>query len=248
VGQVEHTPKVMSVAGTKGSPLRLKEEQLLAYFALGAKPRTKVATIEIARRTGEAFELAKGQILRVINHEGPQVADFNAFAKADPHERFWSIRSRIIGGSHLTAGHQLWSCPPWTRPMLTIVNDTVERTPQPNNVATHDLIFTRCDARHYELVFGKAGAPNCQDNLAGAIAKYGLGAHDVHDPLNLFMTTGLNEEGRPIYVASAAKTGDFVDLYAEMDCIIAISACPGGSSGDEHKGLRCEIFNVEGNA
>jgi len=242
--QTQHTPKVMSVAGTKGSPLRLNEQRQTEYFALGARPRTKVSTIEIPRRTGRAFELAQGQIVRVTNHEGPQVADFNAFAKDDPREKFWSIRTRIIGGSHLTAGHQLWSCPPWTRPMLTIVNDTVAREPGPHSVATHDLIFTRCDGRHYELVFGKHGAPNCQDNLAQAIAPFGLTQYDVHDPLNLFMTTGLNEEGRPIYLASAAKKGDFVDLYADLSCIIAISACPGGSSGDEHKGLLAEIFDI----
>ncbi len=95
------------------------------------------------------------------------------------------------------------------------------------------------------MVFGKKGAANCQDNLAGAIGKYGLGAYDVHDPLNLYMTTCLNDEGRPIYLASAAKMGDYVELYAVMDCIIAISACPGGSSGDEHKGLLAEIFDIE---
>src|ERR1017187_849894 len=111
----------MSVAGTKGSPLRLNEERQTEYFALGARPRKLVSSVNIAARTGEAFVLEKGQILRVTNHEGPQVADFNAFGKDDPHERFWSIRTRIVGGSHLTAGHQLWSAPPYTRPMLTII-------------------------------------------------------------------------------------------------------------------------------
>jgi len=55
--QTQHTPKVMSVAGTKGSPLRLNEQRQTEYFALGARPRSKVATIEIPRRTGRAFEL-----------------------------------------------------------------------------------------------------------------------------------------------------------------------------------------------
>ncbi len=117
-------PKSCPCAGTKKAlALRLKEEQQAAYFALGERPRTKVATELRSRpRTGEAFELAEGRILRVTNHEGPQVADFNARSQRTTRtkECAWSIRTRIIGGSHLTAGHQLWSCPPRTRPMLTI--------------------------------------------------------------------------------------------------------------------------------
>ena len=239
----------MSVAGTKGSPLRLTEERQEEYFSIGARPRKLVLTIEIARRTASAFIVNKGQVLRVSNHEGPQVADFNAFALEDPREKFWSIRTRIIGGSHLTAGHQLWSCPPWTRPMMTIVNDTVapvvKNSQGAQAVATHDLIFTRCDRRHYELVFKRENALNCQDNLAQALEPHGLDEYAVHDPLNLFMTTGLNEDGRPIYLASAAKKGDFVELYADMSCLIAISACPGGSSGDDHKGLLAEVFDIQ---
>jgi uncharacterized protein YcgI (DUF1989 family) len=132
------------------------------------------------------------------------------------------------------------------RPMLTIVADTVEPKPLPHSARTHDLLFTRCDARHYELVFGKTGVPSCQDNLARAISRFGLTQYDVHDPLNLFMTTGISDEGRPFYLPSAAKRGDYVELYAEIACIIAISACPGGSSGEKHWPLSAEIFDLIG--
>ena len=235
----------LSVAGTKGSPLRLNDAQRAAYAELAREPRKHLRTIDIPARTGKAFEVEQGQIVRVTCNEGPQVSDFNVFGKDDPREKFWSIRTRIIGGSHLTVGHQLWSAPPWTRPMMTIVTDTVAQPPLPHGAKTHDLIFTRCDGRHYELVFKKIGHPSCQGNLAEAIKPFGLTEFDVHDPLNLFMTTGLNEEGRPFYLDSVTKKDDYVELYADIPCIIAISACPGGSSGTKHYPLRADIFDVK---
>ena len=234
----------LSVAGTKGSPLRLNDAQRASYAEIAKRPRQHLRTIDIPARTGKAFAVEQGQIVRVTCNEGPQVCDFNVFGKDDPREKFWSIRTRIIGGSHLTVGHQLWSTPPWTRPMMTIVADTVEQPSLPHGARTHDLIFTRCDGRHYELVFKMAGHPSCQGNLASAIAEFGLTEYDVHDPLNLFMTTGLNEEGRPFYLPSVTKKDDYVELHADIPCIVAISACPGGSSGTKHFPLRADVFDV----
>src|SRR4051812_36588661 len=103
----------LSVAGVKGSPLRLTDEKKADYAGLAGRPRRHVTSVHVARRTGEAFVVEQGQILRVTCDEGPQVCDFNVFGKDNPKERFWSIRTRIIGGSHLTTGHQLWSTPPF---------------------------------------------------------------------------------------------------------------------------------------
>src|SRR5262249_56327899 len=101
-----------------------------------------------------------------------------------------------------------------------------------------------CDGRHYELIFKQVGHPSCQQNLASAISAFGLTEYDVHDPLNLFMTTGLNEDGRPFYLPSVAKKDDFVELVADIACIIPLSALPGGSSGQKHLSLRADIFDV----
>ena len=88
----------------------------------------------------------------------------------------------------------------------------------------------------------KRAGPNCNDNLVAAIAPFGLGPGDVHDPFNVFMTTGLNRSGKPFYLPSDARQGDHVDLLAEMNLLVAISACPGGSSGKQSLPLEVEIF------
>jgi uncharacterized protein YcgI (DUF1989 family) len=183
-------------------------------------------------------------VLRVVCADGPQVADFIVFNAADPRERFWSARTRVIHGGHLAVGHQLWSTPPRTRPMMTLIADSVVHGAHPHGARSHDLLFCRCDGRHYEIVHGRAGMANCQDNLARAIAPFGLGPEDVHDPFNIFMTTGLNPDGRPFYLPCDAAKGDYVELIAEIDCLVAISACPGGSSVSESRPLVIEIIET----
>jgi len=60
--------------------------------------------------------------------------------------------------------------------------------------------------------------------------------------LNLFMSTGINDEGRPYYIPSVSQKGDYVELFTEINCLVAISACPGGSSGVASHGLRISVF------
>jgi hypothetical protein len=81
----------------------------------------------------------------------------------------------------------------------------------------------------WELVAGLHDHANCQTNLEQAIAPFGLAPQHVHDPLNLFMKTGVApEDGRYWFAASDAVPGDYVELYAEIDLVVALSSCPTG--------------------
>jgi uncharacterized protein YcgI (DUF1989 family) len=95
----------------------------------------------------------------------------------------------------------------------------------------------------YAMVYGRVGARNCNDNLAEAIGEFGIAPEHVHDPFNIFMTTGINDTGKPFYLPCDAKQGDHVELVAEIDCLVAVSACPGGSSGPQSRPLGIEIFS-----
>ena len=197
---------------------------------------------QVAAIRGKACTVAAHQVLRVTCCDGPQVADFNAFAQNDPSEYFWSGRTRTLQGSHLHVGDRLWSTEPKMRPMFTFITDTVEKKPQPHNATSHDLIYSRCSERARELQTGKRGQPNCNDNLKQALREIGFADDYVHDAFNIFMTTGCDDQRRLFYVPSEAKKDDFVELYAEIDAIVAISCCPGASSGPASHGLLIEVF------
>lgn len=57
---------------------------------------------------------------------------------------------------------------------------------------------------------------------------YGLTEFDVHDVLNVFQVTGLNNDGKYFMEASPASVGDYFEFFAETDVICALSTCPGG--------------------
>jgi uncharacterized protein YcgI (DUF1989 family) len=234
-----------SMAGVGGFPRNVAAGATAPRYAeLASRPelRRHARSFVIPARTGKGFKLAAGEIVRVTCPEGPQVADMIVFNADDPTEKFWSGRTRVIHGGHLKVGDQLWSVPPRVRPMLTLIADTLEHPPHPFGARSHDLLYCRCDGRMYAMVYGLAGARNCNDNLAEAIAEFGLGPEHVHDPFNIFMTTGLNDAGKPFYLPSDAKKGDYVELVAEIDCLVAVSACPGGSSGSQSRSLMIDIF------
>ena len=55
-----------------------------------------------------------------------------------------------------------------------------------------------------------------------------LAESDVHDVLNVFQVTGLTPEGRYFVKPSPARRGDFLEFFAEIDVLCAISVCPHG--------------------
>lgn len=240
--------ETLSIAGVGGyAALGPDDAQLARHrqIASGEIARRLVHEFTIPARESLGFAVTAGQVMRLCCREGPQVADMIVFNHDDPSERFWSARTRVIHGGHLTTGDQLWSMPPHVRPMMTLIADTVAKSDHPQGAASHDLLFCRCDARHYEIVHNASNVANCQDNLAAAIAPFGLGSDQVHDPFNVFMTTGLNQDGRPFYLPCAAQQGDYIEVIAEMNCLVAISACPGGSSGAVSRPLDVSIWQVD---
>ena len=132
--------------------------------------------------------------------------------------------------------------------MMTIVADTVGLKPSRRGGVSHDLLFGRCNPNVYKYKFNLKGYHrNCQDNLKQAVKSYGLAPTDVHDPFNVFMRTGVDRKGKLFYEAPLSKQGDYVEFRAEMDCLIAISACPAPCNGkDGPKRLVVEIYAKSG--
>lgn len=129
------------------------------------------------------------------------------------------------------------------RPMFTIIADTVDRRPQADNALSHDLLYARCSARSWELQTGIRGHANCNTNMSLALDKVGFSSAFVHDAFNVFMTTGMDANHRLFYRDPLAKKGDYVEMFAEIDTMVAISACPAGCNGPTNTGLQCVVFD-----
>jgi uncharacterized protein YcgI (DUF1989 family) len=193
---------------------------------------------------GRAMVVRTGQVLRVRQPEGGgQVGDLNAWNLDDPRERFWGSRTALYHGAHVTTGDQLHSTWPGERAIMTLVEDSVAGRRSARGALQHDVVLGRCSQRYRARRYGpEQDTPGCQELLAAAIEPFDLGPEHVHDALNLFMATGIDADDRFFFDPSHARERDFVDLRAEIDCLVAISCCPGATCTGPHAlGLECEI-------
>ena len=189
--------------------------------------RTLVDRFVVPIRSGRAWPVRAGQLCRIVTVEGPQVADFNAWHLHNPRERFWASRTKQLHRAHVTTGDRLWSTLPYLRPMATITNDSLRYGIDADGGRCHDLLGTRCDPYVTKLLTGQEFDFCCHSNLVRAIAPWRLTELDVHDVLNIFQVTGLQDD-RYFMKASPARKGDFFEIFAEIDLLCAISTCPGG--------------------
>ena len=173
--------------------------------------------ITIPARRGKAARVAKGRTVTIINSHGQQVVDTWAFNAADPTEFMSMEASRAyvlklcpgIGDSFVTNRR---------RPILTVVADS--------SPGVHDTLLAACDRHRYALLGVEGYHDNCTDNLAAALAELDLATAHTPGPLNLFMNIPWTEAGALSFEAPLSKPGDRISLRAEIDLVVAFSACP----------------------
>lgn len=187
-----------------------------------------VQMLTVPKRSGLAWPVKQGQVCRVVAVEGPQVGDMNFWNLGNPRERFWAARTRLFTRAHVSRFDRLWSNLPYLRPMVTITNDTVSCEATASGGRCHDLLGSRCDPYLYKLVDDRDVDVTCHTSLSRAIARYHLTELDTHDPLNVFQVTGLDSDDHYFAEPSPARPGDFIEFFAEIDVLMAVSACPGG--------------------
>jgi uncharacterized protein YcgI (DUF1989 family) len=67
----------------------------------------------------------------------------------------------------------------------------------------------------------------CWENLTEALKPYGVAPEDIPSPFNIFMTLEIDgKTGEMRDTTIRPKETAHVDMMAEMDCLLAISACP----------------------
>ncbi|MEQ9694259.1 DUF1989 domain-containing protein [Shimia sp. SDUM112013] len=213
----------------------------LSLYQTARQTAHKVDEVLVPARDARCFHAPKGHFFRISSVDGPQVGDLNLWNAHDLRERFYSGKTRALHGTHLTTGERMWSSFPHLRPMATITHDTLSWYGiDPYGGSVHDVIGTRCDPYTGNLLSGTQYHHCCHSNLTRALAaETGLGLLEaephVHDVLNVFMCTGFTRDtGQYFMKASPVRPGDYLEFFAEIDLLGALSACPGGDCSSEH--------------
>jgi uncharacterized protein len=187
----------------------------------------------IAPRSGTAFSLECGQVLKVIDPEGTQVSDLVAFAAGDVREALANGRTFDYEETlRMGVGKRLWSNR--SRVLLTIVEDTV---------GTHDFLLTPCSEATFRHFYPEHPVHRgCFGNLAEALASFGIAPDAIPCAFNVFMNVPVAPDGSLRVDPPVSKAGDFIRLRAEMDLIIGLTACSAyASNGGSFKPIHYEI-------
>lgn len=187
----------------------------------------------IAPRSGTAFAINKGDMLRVIDPEGAQVSDLLAFDAEDPRELISNGRTFDYEETiRLTAGNRLWSNR--SRPLLRIAEDSA---------GCHDFLLTPCSEATFRHFYPeKPVHRGCFGNLAEVLAPYGIGPDAIPVAFNLFMNVPVRPDGRIEVLPPPTRAGDFIRLEALTDLIIGLTACSAyDSCGGSFKPIHYEI-------
>ena len=202
---------------------------------------SKTGEVLVKPREGGCFHVPAGGFFRISSIEGPQVGDLNLWNAHNLDERFYSGKTRAIHGTHITTGERMWSNLPYLRPMATITEDTLGWYGMDEfGGSIHDVIGTRCDPYTHHLLAGNDYHHCCHSNLSRALAdETGRPLEEVelqvHDVLNVFMCTGFTRDtGQYFMKASPVRPGDYIECFAEIDLLGALSACPGGDCSSTH--------------
>ncbi len=184
-------------------------------------------------------KLKKGQILRLVDVEGQQVADFVTLKLNDPSEYLDCVYTNwMLGRYKWHKGDAIYSN--HLNPLWTIIDDTVDDHYTGGG-------FCSRDAR---IKFKVDDQKGCRDTIEDAFAANGISPQHLRSVscFNIFMNVAYTPDGRWEIGLPKSKAGDHIDLRAEMDVFWASSVCfwPEVVNGAKPSPLRFESY--EGDA
>lgn len=189
---------------------------------------------KIEKQTGTSFLLKKGQRLKVIDPLGEQVSDMVLFNAEDVREKISSGKSLDFEETILlTSGNFLWSNR--SNKMMKILEDTNGR---------NDFLLAPCSPETFHIMYGHKGYhPSCFENLYINLKRYNIEPDDVPTAFNIFMNVQFQPNGKLSVLPPLSKAGDYVLFEAQMDLIVALTACSAeDSNGGSFKPIHYQII------
>ncbi|MEQ9676010.1 MAG: DUF1989 domain-containing protein, partial [Roseovarius indicus] len=168
-----------------------------------------------------SYEVKKGEYIQVLDVQGRECSDFQAFALRDldkgiEREIDPTTTRTLMGLVYPSPGifSKYWNVD--QQPLVEIVQDTCGR---------HDTFGLACTARYYEEL-GYPGHVNCSDNINKDLAQYNIRPRAGWPAINFFFNTMLDETNAIGMDDPWSRPGDYVLLKALTDLVCVSTACP----------------------
>lgn len=189
----------------------------------------KIGEIHVPYNTGWAGELKKDQVIRIA---ATTTVDFVCFRLQNLRERFDQARTKVYNMKlFISAGDKIMGRN--NQHMMTVLADGFSQ-------GTHDLQKGMCSgirfqlakqenrlAEYYPRQIDEIPDHGCYENLSKALAPHGMIPEDIPSPFNLNQHMRIDGvTGRMEHTQVRPRPGNHMDLGAEMDLLVALSACP----------------------
>jgi uncharacterized protein len=160
--------------------------------------------------------IGRGQTLQIIDLEGQQAVDFLCFDAADRRDRYSATNTiKVQKRPYIGLGSVLYS--DRGAALFTVVADTL---------GDHDTLYGCCSNANNRLRYRAGPGPNCYDNFAEILARFGLDESAIVPNINFFMQVPFAGAGPVEVAADVSPRGASVTLRAERDTLAALSNCP----------------------
>lgn len=198
-----------------------------------------VSEVHVPHNTGWSAEMRSGHVIRII---ATTTVDFVCFKLDNLRERFDQARTKVYNMKlFVSAGDKLMGRN--NQHMMTILYDG-------NRVGTHDLQKGMCSgyrfklaqqenrlAEYYPREIKEIPDHGCYENLSKALASYGIIPEDIPSPFNLNQHMTIDGvTGKMEHTQVRPPDGNYMEIRAEMNLLVALSACPdlavGGKPAD----------------
>ncbi len=163
------------------------------------------------------YRVKAGERIRIASPEGKSAVALLAWNAADTSERLNHADSiKIQWTAALGKGRLLFS--DMGRVLFSIVEDSS---------GAHDVLAGGLNAAGVARKYGRdLTLRNTRTNFVLAAGKFGLDPRDIPPFISFFAPVIVADDGALNWRDGVRKPGDFVELRAEMDLLVAISNCP----------------------
>lgn len=177
-----------------------------------------IATETIAGGWYFSTFLRKGEALRIAQLYGPASVALVCWNAKDTSERLnLPDTVKVQWDTRIQKGRVLFS--DMGRVMLSVTEDS--------SGGAHDLLVGGSTAAANAAKYPGTITRNTRDNLVLATGKLGLSRRDIPMALTLFAPVRVSDDdGSFAWQPGLLNGGDYVDLRAEMDLLVALSTCP----------------------
>ena len=214
----QSTPTEILINVTRANP-KAKEDCLPEPLA------EAIQDFRIPHSSAQSYKVKAGQYIQIIDVQGQQCSDFQAFSVEDLKNGVESTLDPTVTRSLMFLSYPA----PGTHdkfynqnsePYVEVIRDTVCR---------HDTFGLACNAKYYDDR-GYPGHISCTENFNKTLNDHGIKPRKNWVAVNFFFNTQVLECHTLAADVSWSRAGDYVLLRAATDLVCVSSACPDDTS------------------